>query len=67
MEDQIDCLNLMVQHLLKYTTMIPKMTFILQYLYDVDLLDEDSIIKWHEELEDAAGSLKDIKLEVMPS
>lgn len=60
-EDQIDCLNLVVQFLIKHPVSIPRTPFIIKCLYDVDVVEEDMIIKWYEGLEDAAGPLMTIR------
>jgi translation initiation factor 5 len=46
--------------------MVSKTPLIIKQLYEIDLLDEDSILDWFESLEDAAGPLKKIKEAAQP-
>ena len=64
-EDQIDCLNIIVQHLLKASYLVPRTSILLKHLYEIDLLEEDPILEWFESFEDAAGPLKKIKESVI--
>jgi translation initiation factor eIF-2B subunit epsilon len=64
--DQVDCLNVIVDHLLKHPGMISKTPYIIKQLYEIDLLEEDGILDWFDSLEDASGPLKKIKDSAQP-
>jgi translation initiation factor eIF-2B subunit epsilon len=60
-DDQIDVIETIVDHLLKASYLVPRFPLILKLLYDMDLLEENSILEWFKEVTDAAGPLKKIK------
>ena len=60
-DDQIDVLEIIVEHLLKASYLVPRFPLILKLLYDMDLLEEAAIDEWFKELLDASGPLKKIK------
>lgn len=65
-EDQLDCLNVITQHLLKASYLLPRTPLILKHLYEMDLLEEDPIIEWYAELNDALGPTKKVREAATP-
>ena len=64
-EDQIDCLNIITQHLLKASYLLPRMPLVLKHLYEMDILEEYSVLNWFSDLE-AVGSLKKVRDAAIP-
>jgi translation initiation factor eIF-2B subunit epsilon len=64
--DQVDCLHVIVQFLLRTPPLVDKTPFVIQKLYEIDLIEEDAILEWVETVKDAAGQLKKIKDAAQP-
>ena len=60
-EDEIDLLNVVVKFLLRNLHMIDQFPIILKDLFHNDLLEEDSTLKWYENMRDAVGPLSQIR------
>jgi translation initiation factor eIF-2B subunit epsilon len=48
----VDCLNAVIECCGEFDKLKPKLVRILHYLYNEDVLSEDVIISWHQDLED---------------
>ena len=64
-EDELDLLNLVVKFLLKCPELIDQFPVILKNLFDIDLLEEETTLKWHESMGDAVGQLLEIRTSVI--
>lgn len=65
-EDQIDCLDIITQHLVNSAAhLIPRMPIIIKILYDIDLVEEDPILEWFATV-NPVGPLKKVKESAKP-
>jgi translation initiation factor eIF-2B subunit epsilon len=60
-EDEIDLLNVVVQFLLRNPMMNDQFPIILNDLFQNELLEEESTLKWYDNLRDAVGPLSKIR------
>ena len=64
-DDETDLLNVIVKYLLKCNDLVDQFPVILKNLFDIDLLEEEITLKWHDSLDDAVGQLLEIRQAVL--